>query len=166
MTPDELFQAALQLAGTPWRVARSDFSGKPPILEIVLEFVRGSQFHCPQCGQLCGVHDTMQKRWRHLNFFQYRCELVANVPRVWCQQDGVHLINELPWASAALVISSAGSPREPSKQLMASSSWLNGGPADSATSPIYAPSLTGSLLNSKSLFLPYYPLETARRQIC
>ncbi len=50
MTPDELFEAALQLAGTPWRATRSDFSGKPPVLEIVLEFGRGSQFHCPQCG--------------------------------------------------------------------------------------------------------------------
>lgn len=100
MTPDELFEAALQLKGTGWRVARSDFSGKPPVLEIELEFNRGSQFHCPQCGQLCGVHDSSQKRWRHLNFFQYRCELVANVPRVWCREDGVHLIGDLPWASA------------------------------------------------------------------
>jgi hypothetical protein len=57
MTPDELFEAALQLAGTSWKVVRSDFSGKPPMLEIVLEFARGSQFQCPQCGQLCGVHD-------------------------------------------------------------------------------------------------------------
>jgi transposase len=100
MTPNELFQAALRLSGTPWQVIRSDFSGQPPILEIELEFSRGSQFPCPQCGQLCGVHDSIQKHWRHLNFFQYRCELVANVPRVWCREDGVHLITELPWASA------------------------------------------------------------------
>lgn len=88
MSPDKLFEAALQLEGTPWRVARSDFSGKPPVLEIELEFSRGSQFRCPQCGRLCGVHDTTPKRWRHLNFFQYRCELVANIPRVWCREDG------------------------------------------------------------------------------
>jgi transposase len=100
VSPDKLFEAALQLQGTPWRVIHSDFSGQPPVLEIVLNFVGGSQFHCPKCGQLCGVHDTAQKRWRHLNFFQYRCELVASVPRVWCRQDGVHLIDQLPWASA------------------------------------------------------------------
>jgi transposase len=100
ITPNELFQAALQLSGTPWQVVRSDFSGQPPILEIELEFNRGSQFRCPQCGQLCGVHDSSQKRWRHLNFFQYRCELMANLPRVWCREDGVHLIEDLPWASA------------------------------------------------------------------
>ena len=34
----------------------------------------------------------------NLNFFQYRCELVANVPRVWCRQHGAHLIEHLPWA--------------------------------------------------------------------
>jgi transposase len=100
VSPDKLFEAALQLQGTPWRVIHSDFSGQPPVLEIVLDFVRGSQFHCPKCGQLCGVHDTAEKRWRHLNFFQYRCELVASVPRVWCREDGVHLIDALPWASA------------------------------------------------------------------
>ena len=98
MTPNQLFQAALQLEESPWRVVRTDFSGQPPALEIGLEFVRGSQFHCPQCGELCGVHDTVEKRWRHLNFFQYRCELLARVPRVWCRQDGVHLA-QVPWAS-------------------------------------------------------------------
>jgi len=24
-----------------------------------------------------------------MNFFQYRCELVARVPRTWCRTDGV-----------------------------------------------------------------------------
>ena len=85
MRANQLFQTALQLEESPWRVVRTDFSGQPPALEIGLEFVRGSQFHCPQCGELCGVHDTVEKRWRHLNFFQYRCELLASVPRVWCQ---------------------------------------------------------------------------------
>jgi transposase len=32
-----------------------------------------------------------------LNFFQYRCELVAKVPRVWCRKDGVHQV-PVPWA--------------------------------------------------------------------
>ena len=78
MSPNALFQAALQLKGTPWRVVRSDFNGDPPTLEIGLDFARGSQFRCPQCGELCGAYDTVEKRWRHLNFFQYRCELVGH----------------------------------------------------------------------------------------
>jgi len=44
------------------------------------------------------VYDTVQKRWRHLNFFQYRCELVAAVPRLRCPQHGVHGVS-VPWAS-------------------------------------------------------------------
>jgi transposase len=39
-----------------------------------------------------------EKRWRHLNFFQYRCELVAKVPRVNCPKHGVRM-SEVPWAS-------------------------------------------------------------------
>jgi transposase len=34
---------------------------------------------------------------RHMNFFQYRCELVAKVPRTWCRTDGVHQV-PVPWA--------------------------------------------------------------------
>jgi transposase len=31
-----------------------------------------------------------------LNFFQYRCELVAKLPRTWCRTDGVHQV-QVPW---------------------------------------------------------------------
>ena len=39
------------------------------------------------------------KRWRHLDFFQYQCELEARVPRVVCPKHGVRLIN-VPWGRA------------------------------------------------------------------
>src|SRR5258705_5872150 len=32
-----------------------------------------------------------------MNFFQYRCELVAKVPRTWCRTDGAHQV-PVPWA--------------------------------------------------------------------
>ena len=32
-----------------------------------------------------------------MDFFQYRCELVARVPRTWCRTDGVHQV-PVPWA--------------------------------------------------------------------
>jgi transposase len=96
MTPEELFTAALGL-GQQWRVVECRFEGEPKRLELRLEHVRGQHFECPQCGTLCGVHDTIERRWRHLNFFQYRCELVAKVPRTWCRKDGVHQV-QAPWA--------------------------------------------------------------------
>jgi hypothetical protein len=63
-----------------------------------LDFARGTQFPCPACEELCGHYDSVLKRWRHLNFFQYRCELVAAVPRLRCSQHGVHLVS-VPWAT-------------------------------------------------------------------
>ena len=68
MTPEELFTAALGL-GQRWRVVECRFEGEPKRLELRLEHVRGQHFECPQCGTLCGVHDTIEGRWRHLNFF-------------------------------------------------------------------------------------------------
>ena len=54
MTPEELFTAALGL-GQQWRVVECRFEGEPKRLE----HVRGQHFECPQCGTLCGVHDTV-----------------------------------------------------------------------------------------------------------
>jgi transposase len=96
MTPEELFTLALGL-GDQWHVSRCVFEGEPKRLELELKHVCGKQFECPQCGSLCSVHDTVERRWRHMNFFQYRCDLVAKVPRTWCRTDGVHQI-KVPWA--------------------------------------------------------------------
>ena len=96
MTPEELFTAALGL-GRQWRVAQCRFEGEPKRLELRLEHVPGEHFACPKCQALCPVHDTIERLWRHMNFFQYRCELVAKVPRTWCRTDGVHQV-QVPWA--------------------------------------------------------------------
>jgi transposase len=96
MTPEELFTAALGL-GQQWRVAQCRFEGEPKRLELRLEPVAGKPFECPVCKAGCGVHDTIERRWRHLDFFQYHCELVAKVPRTWCRKDGVHQV-PVPWA--------------------------------------------------------------------
>jgi transposase len=96
MTPEELFTVALGL-GRQWRVAECRFEGEPKRLELRLEHVPGEHFQCPVCKASCGVHDTIERRWRHMNFFQYRCELVAKVPRTWCRTDGVHQV-PVPWA--------------------------------------------------------------------
>jgi len=74
MTPEELFTAALGL-GRQWRVAECRFEGEPKRLELRLEHVPGEHFECPVCKDLCGIHDTIERRWRRMDFFQYRCEL-------------------------------------------------------------------------------------------
>lgn len=97
MESNALFTLALNLAGTPWRVVSNGFEGEPSALELRLDFERGSRFPCPECGELCPVHDSAERRWRHLNFFQYRCDLVARVPRIRCEKHGV-LQPRVPWA--------------------------------------------------------------------
>ena len=92
----ELFRVALGLE-EPWRVARVEFDAHQGHLELWLDFPRGSRFSCPQCGKSgCAVHDTVDRSWRHLNFFQHRSDLHARVPRVDC---GVKTV-EVPWARA------------------------------------------------------------------
>ena len=95
----KMFGVALGLA-PPWRVTSVEFDQALGKLEIGLDFPRGSRFACPLegCGEsACPVHDTMEKRWRHLDFFEHQAFLVARVPRVDCAEHGVHLV-AVPWA--------------------------------------------------------------------
>lgn len=93
----ELFTAALGLQ-EPWRVARMNFDAEGQQLDIALDFARGARFPCPEGDQSeCQVHDTAEKTWRHLDFFQHRAYLHARVPRISCPAHGVRQV-ALPWA--------------------------------------------------------------------
>jgi transposase len=93
----DLFTLALGLH-QPWYCTKVEFSAKIGKLDIWVDFVRGARFSCPTCDATgCSVHDTTNKEWRHLNFFQHECYLHARVPRVRCEDCGVHLV-PVPWA--------------------------------------------------------------------
>lgn len=96
MDANVLFGKALGL-GTGWKVVNSEMDVAGRELKIWLDFESGLQFACPQCGEFCPVHDTVEKRWRHLDFWQHRTELIARVPRANCEEHGV-LQAEVPWA--------------------------------------------------------------------
>lgn len=94
-----MFGAALGLAA-PWRVVSVAFDQDAGRLDLGLDFPRGARFACPQpdCAEAgCPVHDTVEKTWRHLDFFEHEAYLSARVPRVRCPGHGVHLV-EVPWA--------------------------------------------------------------------
>ncbi len=46
---------------------------------------------------MCGVYDTAERSWRHLNFFEHKTFLHARQPRIACAEHGVKTI-EVPWA--------------------------------------------------------------------
>lgn len=93
----DLFQLALGLT-PPWQVSSSEFSIQQKRLDIQIDFARGGTFVCPVCGQSgLKAHDTQQKSWRHLNFYQHEAHLTARVPRIKCDKCGIHLV-AVPWA--------------------------------------------------------------------
>lgn len=98
MDARDLFTLALQL--TPeWKVTDCILDQEKRRLTLKLDFVTGSRFAVPGADHqlLCPVHDTEEKRWRHLDFFQYETELVARVPRVKTPEGKVVQV-EVPWA--------------------------------------------------------------------
>ena len=98
MNPESLFGAALGII-PPWQVEGIEFSKETKRLDIRINFQRGATFPCPVCGTLAPVHDTTEKTWRHLNFFQYDAYLTARVPRVNCPNSGCGVKQiPVPWA--------------------------------------------------------------------
>jgi len=92
-----LFTLALGL-NKPWEVIDIKFSKDVGRLDLTIDFPRGSAFTCPACGAgNCPVHDTKDRQWRHLNFFQYETFIHSRVPRINCKQCGTKQI-EVPWA--------------------------------------------------------------------
>jgi transposase len=96
----KLFETALGLT-PPWEIETVTFDREAEgggAVEIRLAFQRGSRFPCPECKADCPAYDTHEKRWRHLNFFQYRAFLVAPIPRVDCPTHGVRTYSGVSWA--------------------------------------------------------------------
>lgn len=93
----QLFRVALGL-DEPWVISRVEFSDERNQLDLWLDFPAGSKFACPQCGRPgVGAYDSIERTWRHLNFFQHKTFLHARQPRIECPDHGVKTV-EVPWA--------------------------------------------------------------------
>ena len=93
-----LFRAALGLE-SPWEVVDVTFDVDQGRIDLHVGFASGARFPCPHCdaeGQ--PVHDTRERSWRHLNFFQYQAYIHAQVPRVRCHTCDKTTQVEVPWA--------------------------------------------------------------------
>lgn len=95
----DLFAQALGLQA-PWFIRSVDFDAEKKRLDIHVDFQRGARFHVSDAE--AGVdgnypaYDTVEKTWRHLNFFEHECYLHAFVPRADTPV-GKRLISP-PWA--------------------------------------------------------------------
>ncbi|MEN8716859.1 MAG: ISL3 family transposase [Verrucomicrobiales bacterium] len=92
-----LFTEALGLRD-PWRVEACDLDAANGKLTLRLGWERGSRFPAKDGdGELYPVHDSEEREWRHLNFFQFETRLVARLPRVR-DGEGRVVTAEVPWA--------------------------------------------------------------------
>jgi transposase len=92
----KLFEAALGIA-SPWYINGVEFDVAKKTLSIAVDFIAGSRFAVPGIEGAHPAHDTVTKRYRHLNFFQHECHLEVRVPRVRLPDGGIRQV-EPDWA--------------------------------------------------------------------
>ncbi|WP_438967330.1 helix-turn-helix domain-containing protein, partial [Flavobacterium sp.] len=94
MNSTHIFELALGLE-KPWYITKIDMvkseSGGQGQLDIYLDFEKGFKFPGGK------THDTVERTWQHLNFFQHTCFLHARVPRVQ-SSDGSTRVVSISWA--------------------------------------------------------------------
>ena len=98
MNSSEIFTLALGLK-EPWSISNVEILTSDDLvkeLHIHLGFKRGSKFE-DELGEKCSIHDTQDKTWRHLNFFEHSCLLHCSVPRIRTSEGKVRLV-DVPWA--------------------------------------------------------------------
>jgi len=90
MTDNELqlfFEEILQIK-EPWCI--KDIKMKGIEVEIRVDFNDKSQFEYE--GELFPVYDTVEKKERHLNLFQYKAYITTRVPRIKTK-DGIKTVD-------------------------------------------------------------------------
>jgi len=92
---DVEFQQQVLGIQAPWRVVGVDVDRGEKVVET--RVVHDGPTTCPICAKACSIHDHRERRWRHLDLYEFKAYIVARVPRVSCSEHGVHQLN-LPWA--------------------------------------------------------------------
>lgn len=92
---NEIFTIALGLS-EPWHIEDVRIDNSSHQLDIYIGFKRGYKFSMPD-GAVYSAHDTAPRKWQHLNFFQHKCFIHCNVPKVK-QKDGKIVTQVVPWA--------------------------------------------------------------------
>ena len=98
MNSTTLFSMALGLE-SPWQVTDLSFAGEGSgrkELHLHIGFPRGSRFP-DDTGAACPVHDTVEREWQHLGFFEHHCFLHCGVPRIKASNGKVKTV-EVPWS--------------------------------------------------------------------
>jgi hypothetical protein len=68
--------------GSGWKAVNSRLDVASNHLTLWLDFETGSHFPCSECGELCPVRDTVEKKWRYPGFWQQQTTLVTGATRI------------------------------------------------------------------------------------
>jgi len=101
MSQAEIFSLALGVT-KPWYIEKVEFSKGEGLygsgeLHLYVNFKVGWKFLDPEGQQICEVHDTVERTWRHVNFFQHDCYIHGRIPRIILGDNRVVQV-EVPWA--------------------------------------------------------------------
>lgn len=89
------FQEKLLGLQRPWRVTEVQLDQQRQCVETFVVYDAAGS--CPICGVAATKHDHRERRWRHLDIYQYQAFVIARVPRVDCPEHGVQQL-PVPWA--------------------------------------------------------------------
>ena len=89
------FQKQLLGIPQPWRVENVVVDRPAKTVETIVVF--DGPAACPICGQAGPKHDHRERRFRHLDLYEYRAYVLVRVPRMECSEHGVQQL-PVPWA--------------------------------------------------------------------
>lgn len=94
---EALFCQALGLSA-PWVVERVDLDVTRSRIDLQLAWSANTAA-CPSCDAAAQkIHDSRQRSWRHLDFFQFEAYVHCALPRVACRSCGHTSQMPAPWA--------------------------------------------------------------------
>jgi len=82
---------------SPWRVTDVELEVSQSTVTVHVGRDEKIAMCCPQCARPSPGYDSRRRRWRHLDTCQYKTIVVADVPRVTCEEHGV-ITSSVPWA--------------------------------------------------------------------
>lgn len=99
MNSTDLLSKALNLV-LPWELKIIELSPSSDgsfQLNLTIGTISGAKFKDTE-GNECSIYDSNMREWRHLNFFQHKCYIRCNVPRIREKSTGKIKQIDVPWA--------------------------------------------------------------------
>ncbi len=82
---------------SPWQVSSMELALSEGEVTVQVEQEAGAKQCCLTSGQISPGYDSRKRRWRHLDTCQYKTILVADAPRVKCEEHGMVTV-PVSWA--------------------------------------------------------------------